>query len=277
MRVAVIANSKAEGVALAWDSVCRALRDLGAELLLPPDCAAFPAPGTDEVLAACDVAVALGGDGTIIHTAKRAAGYGRAVLGVNCGHLGFMAGLELDELSHLPALIEGRYTEERRMVLDVAVHAAEATRRFTALNEVVISRGALSRMIELQVSNHGEPVVTYHADGVIVATPTGSTAYSLSAGGPIIDPALNALLMTPICPHSLFTRSMIFHEDACLSVTSPSADREEIFLTADSEEGMPVSGRDRIVVSRSPLEARLIKIKPVSFYGVINQKLMNRR
>ena len=198
-------------------------------------------------------------------------------MGVNCGHLGFMAGLELDELSHLPALIEGRYTEERRMVLDVAVHAAEATRRFTALNEVVISRGALSRMIELQVSNHGEPVVTYHADGVIVATPTGSTAYSLSAGGPIIDPALNALLMTPICPHSLFTRSMIFHEDACLSVTSPSADREEIFLTADSEEGMPVSGRDRIVVSRSPLEARLIKIKPVSFYGVINQKLMNRR
>lgn len=183
MRVAVIANSKAEGVALARDSVCRALRDLGAELLLPPDCAAFPAPGTDEVLAACDVAVALGGDGTIIHTAKRAAGYGRAVLGVNCGHLGFMAGLELDELSHLPALIEGRYTEERRMVLDVAVHAAEATRRFTALNEVVISRGALSRMIELQVSNHGEPVVTYHADGVIVATPTGSTAYSLSAGG----------------------------------------------------------------------------------------------
>lgn len=127
MRVAVIANSKAEGVALARDSVCRARGIWERSCCSRRTALAFPAPGTDEVLAACDVAVALGGDGTIIHTAKRAAGYGRAVLGVNCGHLGFMAGLELDELSHLPALIEGRYTEERRMVLDVAVHAAEAT------------------------------------------------------------------------------------------------------------------------------------------------------
>ena len=277
MRVAVIANSKAAGVSAALDGVCRALQELGAELLFPAVSGEFPAADTDEVLLQSDVAVALGGDGTIIHTAKRAANCGRAVLGINCGPLGFMAGLELDEMSQLPALIEGRYTEELRMVLDVTVDRGGEKRRFTALNEVVISRGSLSRMIELNIRNHDEPVVTYHADGVIVATPTGSTAYSLSAGGPIIDPALDALLMTPICPHSLFTRSMIFHRDASLSVTSPSADHEEIFLTADSEEGMRITGQDKIIIARSSMMARLIKIKPVSFYGVINQKLMNRR
>ena len=120
----------------------------------------------------------------------------------------------------LQALIRGEYTVERRMLLDISIRSGEGrTTHFNALNEAVVSRGSLSRMIELEVSNKGERVAHYRADGVIVATPTGSTAYSLSAGGPVIDPALRCLLLTPVCPHSLHSRSYLFGEDAELSLS----------------------------------------------------------
>lgn len=276
MQVAVIPNPKASGVCAALPRVCRALEELGAQVLLPGDIHRFPSAGTDELLSRCDVAVALGGDGTIIHAAKRAAICGRPVLGINCGRLGFMAGLEGDELDQLAALIHGNYTIERRMLLDIQLEAGDRVTSFSALNEAVVSRGALSRMIELEVRNQGERVSLYQADGVIVATPTGSTAYSLSAGGPVIDPALRCLLLTPVCPHSLHSRSYIFHEDAVLSVTPHMAGDSQVFLTVDGEQAVPVGAEDRITLSRARAEACLIKIKAQSFYDVLNRKLMDR-
>lgn len=277
MRVAVIPNFKAAGVCTALPMVCAELQKLGAEVLCPPDTGIFPPPDADTYIAQSDVVLALGGDGTIIHTAKRAAGFQKAVLGINCGHLGFMAGLEANELPRLSAVIEGRYSIERRMILDIQVVSEEkkVLSHLHALNEAVISRGALSHMVELDVLNADEQVVTYHADGVIVATPTGSTAYSLSAGGPIIDPALNALLLTPICPHSLYSRSYIFREDASLTVL-PSGE-DGIYLMVDGEEGLELPQGASIHITRSALEACLIKIKPGSFYQVLSEKLMTRR
>ncbi len=276
MRVAVIPNFKAAGGGETLAQVCEAFKKLDTQVLLPPD-KQFPSDAADEIIAASDVVVAIGGDGTIIHTAKRAARYFRPVLGINAGRLGFMAGLETNELDSLSALIAGRYTVEHRMLLDVTVNTGEGEKQFTAMNEAVVSRGSLSRLVELEVANRGEPVITYRADGVIAATPTGSTAYSLSAGGPIVDPALNCLLLTPVCPHSLYSRSYLFQADAALSIRPLLSDGRKVFLTVDGEEGTDIADGDVITVSRSAADARLIKLKQTSFYDVLNQKLINRR
>lgn len=277
MRVAFISNEKAAGCREALEAVDQALRKLGAEVFSPIDIREVSSKQADSQIAASDVVIALGGDGTIIHAAKRAAQFHRPILGINGGHLGFMAGLETDELDQLPALISGRYTTEKRMLLEVVVEQPEGTQRFLAMNEAVVSRGALSRLIELDLLNGTEPVMTYRADGVIVATPTGSTAYSLSAGGPIVDPALDCLLLTPVCPHSLYSRSYIFHAEAHLTIRPRIPADTPVYLTIDGEDGMVISHQDTLVITRAPVEASLIKIKKSSFYDVLNQKLINRR
>lgn len=275
MRVAVLPGfmNRTTDTRPVVTEVCNALRSLGAQVCLAPE-SASSADG-DELIRMADVALVFGGDGTLIHAAKHAARFGRPVLGVNCGHLGFMSGMEANELSCLSALMRGDYTVQTRMMLEVTLHTAEGARTFYALNEAVLSRGSLSRMIGLSVLSNERPVVTYRADGIILATPTGSTAYSLSAGGPIIDPSVNCLLLTPICPHSLHTRSYIFGADAVLTVR-PQGEERAIFLTVDGEEGIAVGPQDAVTVRRSELSARMIQIKPTAFYEVLNQKLMDR-
>lgn len=276
-RIVVIPNEKAAGVKQAFLPVCDAIKNLGAELIVPQTDDIFCHEKMDEAIQSGDVVVALGGDGTIIHAAKRAALYGRAVLGVNCGNLGFMAGLESNELDSLSALISGEYAVDERMMLAVDVEENENRKHsLLALNEAVISRGSFSRMISMDVENHGERVIHYHADGVIVATPTGSTAYSLSAGGPIMDPSIQGMLLTPICPHSLHSRAYIFGEDAALTVCSIGPDGTQAFLSVDGEDGVSLTTADRIHIHKSDITARLITIKPHPFYEVLHQKLMDR-
>lgn len=275
MRIAVIANARAEGVTEALEPVCRRLRELGATVLAAPLDEPFPSAEADGRIEAAEAVVALGGDGTIIHVAKRAAVFGRAVLGINCGQLGFMAGLETDELDRLDGLLDGRYRIETRMMLDIRHESPAGDETFHALNEAVVSRGDLSRMVELEIENHRQPVVRYRADGVIVATPTGSTAYSLSAGGPVVDPAVDCLLLTPVCPHSLHSRPYIFGADAALSIRARQRGRYA-FLTVDGEEGTALAPEDRVVVTRSALSARLIQMKSRAFHEVLSQKLLDR-
>ena len=276
-RIAVVPNEKAAGVNRVLPQVCDILQQLGAQVLLPPSSASFCGEEADAVIRDGDVVVALGGDGTIIHTAKRAARYERAVLGINCGTLGFMAGLEPDELTRLSALMTGEYTVDDRMMLSVEVHQNGAIcQTFFALNEAVVSRGPLSRMIGLTIGNQHESVIQYHADGVILATPTGSTAYSLSAGGPVIDPALRGLLMTPICPHSLHSRAYMFKEDAGLSGGWDGPAGTNAFLSVDGENGVALAAGDTVVVRKAAQSARLITIKTQPFYDVLHRKLMDR-
>lgn len=271
MKIALLANDRSGKKTVA--DVKNALESLGARVLMPRD-PAFPPKDGEETMAAADLVISVGGDGTLIHVAKRAAALGKAVLGINGGRLGYMTGMEAGELSRLLALIKGEYTVQSRMMLEVTVEGAKGQRTFTALNEAVISRGSLSRMVELQVGCNGRPVVSYRADGVIVATPTGSTAYSLSAGGPVVDPAVPCMLLTPICPHSLHTRPFIFDAGVTLSVTQ--TDGNPLFLTVDGEEEIPLEKTDRVLLRRGKTAASIIRLDTRAFHEVLEQKLMDR-
>lgn len=230
-----------------------------------------------EMIRECDKVITIGGDGTIIHSAKHAAAAGKPILGINLGRVGFVAELEPDELDCLEQLVSGKFCIEKRSMLSVKVLSEENQKEFLALNDVVISRGSLSRIIDLQVSLGEEPITGYRADGLILSTPTGSTAYSLSAGGPVVDPSLRAILLTPICSHSLFARTVLFGEGAKLTVSTSSDSESEIYLTIDGETLFPLKGRDRIAIEVSPLNAELIRLKEHNFYEILNEKLSERR
>lgn len=275
MNIAVIPNIKTADGKAAFLQVQQALSAMDVAIIVPRD-TSFPPPDMTDLLEACDVAIAIGGDGTIIHTAKSAAAFGKPVLGINSGRLGFTAGLELSELSELSRLITGDYDTEERMLLDITIDTGNGTERYNALNEAVISRGALSRMIEVSVKNGEKQVSTYQADGVIVATPTGSTAYSLSAGGPIVDTALRCLLLTPVCPHSLHSRPYIFDPNAKLTLT-PQRSESPVFVTVDGEEAIRIAEGGKVRLSRSDACAKLIKLKQKPFYQVLDDKLTNRK
>lgn len=270
MRIAVIANHRVPEAVRELPRVVQTLEKLGAAVTCAPSQPAFPHNITEGLLQQQDAVIALGGDGTIMHVAKRAACYDKPVLGINCGRLGFLAGLESGELSLLTKLIEGDYTLEKRMLLEVSV----GDKRYYALNEAVLSRGASPRIVDICVRNGGEKVLRYQADGVIAATPTGSTAYALSAGGPVVDPALRCTLVTPICPHTLYSRSYLFGEDSALTLTATSPDGAAVQLTVDSEETLSLPCGTTVMVSPSQVQATLIQCKPHAFYAVLEHKLL---
>lgn len=233
-------------------------------------------PTEFETIKHADVAISIGGDGTIIHTAKDAAILGKPVLGVNCGRVGFVAGLEPSELDLLPALINGHYTVDERMMLEVSVIRGNAVQRSYALNDVTITHGAVSRMIDLDVHLNGEFINEYRADGIIIATPTGSTAYSLSAGGPVIEPHMKCILLTPICPHSLFSRSVLFSDDSTVQIKRGRDSRENPFVTIDGRKSEAIGESDVILVRRADISAKFIKLNNKNFYRVLNEKLNER-
>ncbi|HEX3038575.1 MAG TPA: NAD(+)/NADH kinase [Oscillospiraceae bacterium] len=230
-----------------------------------------------QMIDACDAIIAVGGDGTIIHVAKYAAVANKPILGINVGRLGFVAGLEMDELDYLKDLVDGNYTVENRMMLNILLEQNGILKSYYALNDAVIARGSLSRIVDFKVSFNENNVCDYRADGLIIATPTGSTAYSLSAGGPVIDPSMQCIILTPICPHSLFTRTVVFGAESRLNVLSKSNYDSEIFLTIDGETSFQIQNGESIAFCSSKLVAKLIKLKHKNFYEVVNEKLTERR
>ncbi len=248
--------------------VCDALKAHGATVTV----ATF-SPGEHLPQHTADMIIAIGGDGTIMHIAKQAAGSGTPVLGVNSGKLGFLAGMEMDEIHLLQRLFDGGCHIEERMLLDVTVEGCKGT--YLAMNEAVVSRGALSRLVDLTVVSNENDQMHYRADGILVATPTGSTAYSLSAGGPVVDPRVACLLLTPICPHSLYARSYVFKEDTVLRVKTENASRET-FLTVDGETEVQIPVHGTVTIQKSALTARLVRLKTQSFQEVLQEKLISR-
>lgn len=222
-----------------------------------------------------DVLIAVGGDGTIIQVAKGAAQYGKAVLGINVGRLGFVATLERHELDQLEKLVQGAYTVEKRMMLDVSIGGEE--QHYSVLNDAVLSRGTYSHILDLEVLLNNESICNYRADGLIVSTPTGSTAYFLSAGGPVVDPSLDCIGLVPICPHSLFTRPVVFGGDATLCARAHCGSEEEILLSLDGETILPIHSAVPVTIRRSPLTAGIIRLNHKNFYQVVNDKLAERR
>jgi NAD+ kinase len=228
----------------------------------------------DKIPGEIDMALVAGGDGTLLSVAREVAPLGIPILGVNLGTLGFLTELPSDErFSGLEAVLAGRYTVEERQTLRVR-YRTEGTepRQYALLNDAVITKSALARMIDLAVRIDGENVVSYKSDGLIVATPTGSTAYSLSAGGPILDPRMRAFVITPICPHTMNLRPLVVPGNVQIEVTVRSAD-EEAFLTLDGQLGFPVEDGDRLVIDDHPNPVRLVRVAERGFFEVLRRKL----
>ena len=234
-------------------------------------------PHASQMVRSCDAVLAVGGDGTIMRAAKSAAAAGKPILGINAGRLGFVAGLERDELDRLEDFAAGRFLVEKRMMLLVSLLHRGRLVRYRALNDAVISRGSMSRILDLRVSLNNNPVCSYRADGLILATPTGSTAYSLSAGGPVLDPSLQCMVLTPVCPHSLMTRPVVFGPSSRLSITADSAYDEEIFLTVDGEVSLPLENGQQVEICRAQEFAEMVDLKQKNFYEVVTDKLTERR
>ncbi len=278
MLIAVVPNQvKSENNALA-QAVSQRLAQLGANVRVVCGEANLPAMvQLTEALCGCDMAIAIGGDGTIVHVAKAAAQAGCPVLGINAGHVGFLAGLEADELDDLPALLSGAYTVDERALLEVTLHTEQRDVTRYAMNEAVLSRGGLSRLVDVMVAADGGEVLSCRGDGVIIATPTGSTAYSLSAGGPVVDPSVDCVLLTPVCPHSLDSRPRVWPGDVVLTATAVAADGTLAYVTVDGEENLPLSAKDTVTIRRAEKTVRLLRLRCDTFYERLRRKLSDRR
>ncbi|MBQ8310790.1 MAG: NAD(+)/NADH kinase [Clostridia bacterium] len=231
----------------------------------------------DTVYAEADILIVLGGDGTILEVARRASQRGTPILGINLGRLGYMAELELGELDLLDKLFDGSYTLERRSMLRVELLSANnELRSFCyALNDAVISNGSVSRIVDMELFEGGNPVTTYRADGLIIATPTGSTAYSMSAGGAIVDPRVSCVCVTPICPHSFIARPLIFSDDAVLDVRNICVREKMLYLTVDGRMNFELYRNQTVRILKSNMQTNLIRLKTCGFYKKLRQKMSN--
>lgn len=230
----------------------------------------------DRELPDADMVICFGGDGTILHMAKSATRYGIPVLGVNIGTMGFMAELESTELSLLSRLASKEYTIDERMMLDVTVHRdRDIIFHDISLNDVVVTKGAIARIVHLYVKCDGVQAMECGGDGMIVATPTGSTAYSLSAGGPIVEPEASGILLTPICAHDVVSRCIVASDKRVITIgLSPNA-RRNAFLSVDGGRALKMNIGDVATIKRSNLVTKLVRLKERSFYDVVNMKFKN--
>ncbi len=224
-----------------------------------------------------DLVIALGGDGTILDCAKKMAKRGKPILGINLGHLGYMAELEMDELSALDKIIEGNYTLDERAMMDIEVFDKNGNSKYQsyALNDAVISNGSVSKIINLELYAEDNLVTSYRSDGLIISTPTGSTAYAMSAGGSIADPKVKCMLVTPICPHSFIARQLIFADETQLKIKNVSVREKSLMLTLDGKSNCELYKDDYVKITKSDLMVKLVRLKDCSFYSILSQKMKN--
>ena len=227
----------------------------------------------DEMIRTCDIVIAVGGDGTIIHAAK----FGKPTLGINAGRIAFMAGLEPSELNMLSNLKTGKYELDRRMMLKAEIISTdnEVLSVHYCVNDAVIARGFQIKMDDFVVEHNGKFLNKYTADGIIFSTPTGSTAYNLSAGGPVVDPQIESILLTPICTHSLFSRALIFKPDSQFVLRGKGD--VEIGLSCDGEDAIPIERGCSVRISKADMFGEFIRIKNETFLEILNSKLEQRR
>ncbi len=224
-----------------------------------------------------DLVIALGGDGTILDCAKKMAKRGKPILGINLGHLGYMAELEMDELAALSRVIDGDYKIDERSMINVDVLDVQGNVKYSsyALNDAVISNGGVSKIINLELYAESNLVTSYRADGLIVSTPTGSTAYAMSAGGSIADPKVRCNLVTPICPHSFIARQLIFSDETPLKIKNVSVREKSLFLTLDGKTNCEIFREETVSITKSDLKVKLVRLKDCSFYDILSQKMKN--
>jgi NAD+ kinase len=276
-RIGVVGNPKYRNVSEALDRLLKLAPQHEFELYVAPELRAGrqadveELPGRPEEI---DLLVTLGGDGALLGGARWAGPAGTPVLGVNLGRLGFLTAIGLEELEEsLARIAGGDFVLDTRMGLEVRLeHQRDETEPFYALNDAVLHRGGLVRVVHLKVWVDEDEVGLYRGDGVIVATPTGSTAYSLSAGGPIVDPRLDAIVVTPICPHTLAVRPLVLRASAQITLEVVSSP-EDLILTIDGQVGSQLKPGDRVDVCRAPEPVRLVRLPGQSFFSLLRRKL----
>lgn len=284
MVISVFPNLNNNGVSeLAFD-VIKILTDGGADVYVQNEYkpifkstkAKFE--NFDKTMSLCDCAIAIGGDGTTLNIAKKAAFLNKSALGINAGRLGFMSGIERDELSLLTKLINKEYIIDERAMLKATIEKdGEVLSSHHCLNDIVVSRGNFARLIDVTITCDGRSVSNMRSDGVIISTPTGSTAYSMAAGGPVVSPEADCIIETPICPHSLMDRSIIFSADKELIVTANNDQNNSPIMTVDGQEAVNLTPGCQIHIKKSDITTKLIKLKPENFYEVLNKKIIERR
>jgi len=277
-RVGVVGKKSVEQVVRAASALAEWLADRGVECLVEEELAAMsrglpPAP-REELPSTVDVLVVLGGDGTLLSAARLLAGTRVPLLGVNAGGLGFLTEVTLEDLFPvLEMVLRGEVSITERSLLEAVVQRdGREMARQRVLNDVVVNKGALARIIDLETYIDGRYLTTFKADGLIVSSPSGSTAYNLSAGGPIVYPSLGCIILTPICPHTLTNRPIILPQDATIQV-SVAAAQGRVFLTFDGQVGYDVQEGDRLEVRTCQEPIRLIKSPHRSFFEVLRSKL----
>ena len=273
MKIALFPNFEKEGTKELLVKAIEILSLNGAECFVPENvsasCKKLP---ESQIYDICDIIITIGGDGTLIKYAKEASKFNKPCLGINSGRLGFLTNLEKDQLDLLKNLVLKDYLVESRMMLSVKVFKnGKQIFEDIALNDAVVSSGSVSKMTDISLNVSGDSI-EYIADGVIFSTPTGSTAYSMSAGGPIIDPDVRCITVTPICSHSLTARPMLASEKAEMSVTIKNTSRTEPFLTVDGNPCCKVDFDTKVNISAAPFDVKLINLSNNTIYKTISKK-----
>ena len=227
----------------------------------------------DRELPNAEMVVCFGGDGTILHMAKAATRKGIPLLGVNVGTMGFMAELECAEMGRLARLATGDYTVDTRMMLDVTIQRdRDIVFHDICLNDVTITKGAVGRIVYLNVKCDGVTALECGGDGMIISTPTGSTAYNLSAGGPVVEPDARNILLTPICAHDINSRCIVVSDKRTVAVQMTQNARRNCFLSVDGGKAIRVNMSDTVIIKKSHLETKLVRLNERNFYDVLNTK-----
>lgn len=276
MRLGIIAHRGYGGLQELLHTLFETAPSLGATLFFEQELH-DPARGGRLLQAPSDIdiAVSLGGDGTLLRAARFLNGAQVPILGVNLGRLGFLTSCGADDLEQaLRAVAAGRYESEARMTLHASTVSAIGAQHGTwrALNDVVMHKGGFARMLSVRVTVNGEPLGAYTADGIIVSSPTGSTAYSLSAGGPLVVPTLDSILVTPISPHALAIRPILIPPDAEVVLEAVDGP-DEVLVTADGQVGAHLAPGDKLVVGRAEHPVRIVRFPGASFFERLRVKL----
>ena len=288
-KIAVITNYNIYDKAGAAMNVARKLYELGCEVYasvynkekiirMNKNEIKFNFVPMEEIYSTVDAVCVLGGDGTILESARRAAPYGTPIIGINLGRVGFMAEIEPNELDQLEKVVSGNYKIEERSMLavDIINTSGKVRASGVALNDAAITNGSIARIVDLELTEAGIPVATYRSDGIIIATPTGSTAYSMAAGGAIVDPRVACFCVTPICPHSLSSKPLVFPDSAVINIKNICQREKILYLTIDGRANFELYRGESVQITRSQISTRFITVNESKFYTKLRQKMNDK-
>jgi NAD+ kinase len=280
-RIVLIANGRTPEIRATLEAVIAFLRARGVTVVLDPLCAELiPGSGLESVTpdrlpAECDLAITVGGDGTMLRAARLLADRNIPLLGVNCGRLGFLADIRADSLdTQLGRILEGQFVEDDRFQLQCRVQRDGRTvLESDAFNDVIVQKWNIAKLIELETYVNGKLLHSQRADGMIVSSPTGSTAYALSGGGPILHPSLDALVLVPICPHTLSNRPIVIDGDSRVEIVVGTPEIDHARLSCDGEITCELQTRDRVLITKKPGRVRLIHPPEHDHFSILRAKL----